>query len=200
MPSLFILAGANGSGKSSFYFTAKASNFIAPDIPFINVDIIAKGELGGYTAENFEKAAMIYRERAGHYISNQLDFMIESNLAKQADFVWLEKMKEKGYDLILFYLGTSNITINIKRVEKRVKEGGHFVPENIIRDRYDMGLLYLRSKLNFFKEAYVLDNSDETRLIAVINNGAIEYKEKPAPSWVSRLLFLQIKIAERKDK
>ena len=125
MASLFILAGANGSGKTSFYFTAKASGFIALDVPFLNVDIIAKDELGGYTPENLEKAAMIYREKAGYHIGNMQDFMIESNLAKQSDFYWLEKMKAKGYELILFYLGISNITINIKRVEKRVKEGGH---------------------------------------------------------------------------
>ena len=200
MPSLFILAGANGSGKTTFYFSAKENNFISSAIPFVNVDMIAKEELGGYSAENFERANMIYRERVGGYIENMQDFMIESNLAKQTDFDWLEKMKQKGYDIILFLLGTSNIEINIKRVERRVKEGGHHVPENIIRDRYDMGMLYLRTKFHLFKEAYLIDNSNETKLIAVIKDGKLEYKEKLIPLWVSRLLFLQQKIADKKSK
>ena len=137
--------------------------------------MIAKQELGGYTAENFERANLIYRERVGAYIDKMEDFIIESNLAKQTDFDWLEKMKQRGYDIILFLLGTSDVAINIKRVEKRVKEGGHHVPENIVRDRYNMGLLYLRAKFNLFKEAYLVDNSNETKLIAVIKDSKVHY-------------------------
>jgi predicted ABC-type ATPase len=51
MPSLFILAGANGSGKTTFYFSARENNFISSTIPFVNVDMIAKEELRGYSAE-----------------------------------------------------------------------------------------------------------------------------------------------------
>ena len=46
MPSLFILAGANGSGKTTFYFSAKENNFISSAVPFVNIDMIAKEELG----------------------------------------------------------------------------------------------------------------------------------------------------------
>ena len=72
------------------------------------------------------------------------------------------------------------------------------MPENIIRDRYDMGMLYLRTKFHLFKEAYLIDNSNETKLIAVIKDGKLQYKEKLIPLWVSRLLFVQQKIAEKK--
>jgi len=64
--------------------------------------MIAKEELGGYSMQNFERANLIYRERVGGYIESMQDFMIESNLAKQTDFDRLEKMKQKGYDIILF--------------------------------------------------------------------------------------------------
>ena len=95
MPSLFIFAGANGSGKTTFYFSAKENNFISAAIPFINIDMIAKEGLGGYSAENFERANMIYRERVGGYIENMQDFMIEINLSKQTDFDWLRKDETK---------------------------------------------------------------------------------------------------------
>ena len=116
MPSLFILAGANGSGKTTFYFSAKENNFISSAIPFVNVDMITKEELGGYSAQNFERANMIYREKVGGYIESMQDFMVESNLAKQTDFDWFEKR-----------------------------------------------MLYLRTKFNLFKEAYLIDNSNETK-------------------------------------
>ncbi len=64
MPSLYILAGANGTGKTTWYSTAIEENFISSDLTFINVDIIVRKELtGGYSEENYSKAASIARER-----------------------------------------------------------------------------------------------------------------------------------------
>ena len=84
-------------------------------------------------------------------------------------------------------------------MKKRVLEGGHHVPENIVRDRYDMGMLYMRTKFYLFKEAYLIDNSNETKLIAVLKNNKVEYKEKVIPLWMSRLLYLQQRINEKKS-
>ena len=55
MPTLFILAGPNGTGKTSYYETAILEGFINPLLPFINVDLITS-DLGGYTPENFARA------------------------------------------------------------------------------------------------------------------------------------------------
>jgi predicted ABC-type ATPase len=65
MPTLYIIAGPNGAGKTTFYQFAVAKNFIPQNLPFINVDIITKNELGGYNEINFAKAEEIYRERVG---------------------------------------------------------------------------------------------------------------------------------------
>jgi predicted ABC-type ATPase len=87
MPSLYVLAGANGSGKTTWYYTAISQNFITPTLPFINVDLIVRNELvGGYTEENFASAAIIARERINDCLTKNIDFMIESNLATQADY------------------------------------------------------------------------------------------------------------------
>ena len=59
MPVLFILAGPNGTGKTTYYNSAIQRGFINPQLPFLNVDVIAKDELGGYTEENFVRAEMI---------------------------------------------------------------------------------------------------------------------------------------------
>lgn len=50
----------------------------------------------------------------------------------------------------------------IGRVKKRIKEGGHNVPENIVKDRYNMSLLYLRKEIFSFVEVYLIENSTET--------------------------------------
>src|SRR3954469_3084492 len=116
MPVLYVLPGANGTGKTTYYFTAIEQGFIDAALPFVNVDLITKDELGGYTEGNFIKAELLARERIGSYIHRGESFMIESNLAKTADYKWIDIMKKQGYDVILYFLGTSDVDINKNRV------------------------------------------------------------------------------------
>jgi predicted ABC-type ATPase len=111
MPTLYILAGPNGAGKTTFYFTAINQGFIDKDLPFINTDLITRNELGGYTNENFAKAEEFVRERIAAHISNEENFMIESNLARQSDYDWIKSIKNKGYEVVLYFLCTSSIDI-----------------------------------------------------------------------------------------
>jgi predicted ABC-type ATPase len=199
MPTLFILGGPNGAGKTTFYFTAINQGFIDNQLPFINTDLITKDELGGYTEENFAKAETIVRERMAGHISKNEDFLIESNLARQSDYDWLKLIKSKGYDIVLYFLCTSNLEINIGRVKKRVKEGGHDVPENIIADRYRMSLIYLRKEIFEFTEVYLIENSTETaEQIALVNNGNLITKKEPSPEWVDSILYFVEKLKSKK--
>jgi len=190
MPLLHILAGPNGAGKTTFYETALAEKFIGSSLPFINVDLITRS-LGGYTSENFVRADAIARQEIAKHINGGLDFMIESNLATQKDYDWIEAMVAKGYEIILYFLCTQNIQINIGRVQKRVAEGGHNVATPIIEQRYRNGLTYLKGKLHKFGKAYLIDNSSETAIvIAEIENGVIKRKSSSCPAWVTDLLFI----------
>jgi predicted ABC-type ATPase len=199
MPILYILAGPNGAGKTTFYFTAIEQGFIDKNLSFINTDLITRNELGGYSEENFAKAEDIVRSRLADHISKNANFLIESNLAKQSDHDWLRLIKEKGYDIILYFLCTSNIEINIARVKKRVKEGGHDVPENIITDRYRMALVYLRKEIFNFQEVYLIENSTETaEQVALIKNGKLINKKEDCPEWVNNVLFLIEKLKNKR--
>lgn len=162
MPSLYILAGPNGAGKTTFYFSAIEQSFIDKKLSYINTDLIARDELDGYTKTNFAKAEEIVRERIGRHIELEESFMVESNLARQSDYDWLNAMKAKGYSIIVYFLCTSNVDININRIIRRVKEAGHDIPENIVRDRYNMSLIYLKTGLLNFDEVFLNDNSSET--------------------------------------
>jgi len=190
MPNLDILAGPNGAGKTTFFESATGREFIDSSLPFINVDLIAKNELGGYTTENFIKAEMIYRDRISGLIGDLADLMIESNLAREADYVWIQNMKRRGYAAILYFIGTEYVEENIARVQKRVKEGGHNVPENIIRDRYRLSIIYLRTRLHLLEEVILLDNSEKSICpIASIKNGKLELMSKKNLRWVKDVLF-----------
>ena len=198
MPTLYILAGPNGAGKTTFYFTAVGKKFIDKALPFINTDLVVKNELGGYTEENFVKADAIVRSRIAKYVSNKEDFMIESNLAKQSDYDWLKTIRGNGYNVVLYFLCTSNVEINKSRVKKRVKEGGHDVPENIIADRYNMALIYLRKEILDFTEVHLIENSGETaKEIAVVKRGKLMLKTHDCPQWANKILFFVEKLDKK---
>ncbi len=192
MPSLYILAGANGSGKTTWYFTALEQNFIPKNLPFINVDLIVRKELsGGYSEENYAQAANVARDRIAKCLESNVDFMIESNLALQSEYTWVENLKKKGYEIILYFLGTDDLQINYERVNNRIKEGGHSVPENIISHRYKIGLSYLRSKILIFNQVFLIDNSFAfPRKMAEIDNAKLIFKETNPPNWVNEVLYI----------
>lgn len=112
MPSVFILAGPNGTGKTTYYETGILSKAIIPKLSFINVDLIARSFPGGYLHENFIKAEEIARERIGDFLRRKEDFMIESNLATQRDYDWINAVVKIGYEVVLFFLCTSRVEIN----------------------------------------------------------------------------------------
>lgn len=198
MPSLFILAGPNGTGKTTYYSQAILLGFIQPGLPFLNVDNICRDELGGYSIENSMRAELIIRERMKDLIDNKESFMIESNLAVQADYDWIEKMKIAGYQIKLYFLCTSDVEINIARVKKRVNEGGHDIPEAIIRQRFSNALTYLRGKLQEFEEVELIDNSEDQPINVVsILKGNIQSKITDCPEWANNLLFIIQKLADK---
>lgn len=116
MPTLFVLGGANGAGKTTWHSAGIVNNFINEGLPFINVDNIVLLELGGFTSENIARAEQLSRERMAILISERKDFMIESNLSKSSDYEWIALMCKNGYDTSLFFLGTDDVEINKSRV------------------------------------------------------------------------------------
>ena len=123
--------------------------------------------------------------------------MIESNLAQQADYDWIQRMNAAGYETHLYFLCTSLVDINIQRVQKRVREGGHNIPEAIVSQRYNNALTYLKGKLHTFDEAILIDNSDEVpQNVAVLAAGIIISKTEPCPEWAQGLLYISERLSQ----
>ena len=198
MPVLYILGGANGSGKTTWYNSQVAIGDIAPSIPFVNIDNIVLWELGSYTSENLLIGESIAKERMSGYIEKKESFMIESNLSKASDYDWIERMQRSGYETVLYFLGTDNVEINKDRVLNRVTQGGHDVAVPIIEQRYRMGLTYLKSKILDFTEAYIYDSSEKLpKQMAVLKQGQIiECVEEPA-LWVKETLFIAERLQQK---
>lgn len=166
MKTLYVIAGCNGAGKTTASYT------ILPEIlncdEFVNADEIAKG-LSPFRPEKASiQAGRLMLQRIKYLIKNGQDFAFETTLATKSYKNLITDAQANGYSvtLIFFYLNSQDLAV--KRVETRVKEGGHDIPEKVIRRRYENGL---KNFFNIFKsivdEWMFIENSGEPyKLIA----------------------------------
>ena len=169
--SVYIIAGPNGSGKTTF-----AKKFL-PEYAhcphFVNADLIAQG-LSPFSPEIAAmKAGRIVLEQIRMFGGKRVDFGFETTLSGKSYANLLADLKAKGYRLHLFFLWIPNAKLAIARIKDRVAEGGHNVPAEDVRRRFQ------RSLSNFFNlykpllDSWMLfDNSaDLPRLIADEESG-----------------------------
>ncbi len=157
---LYIIAGANGCGKSTL-----ASELLpSENLKFLNADDIAK-EICPENIESVKiKAGKIVLERLEILLNNGSSFAIETTLAGKNHIKTIQKAKKSGYYVVLIYSYLDNPVLCENRIKIRVLNGGHDIPqEDIIRRFY-------RSKENFWN--LYKDLADEWNLFY---NGSSEY-------------------------
>jgi len=157
-PNLYIIAGPNGSGKTTF-----AKEFLpnyADCFEFVNADLIASG-LSPFKPElEAIKAGRLMLERMSLLAKRGVDFAIETTLSGKAYLHFLKDLKYKGYKIHLFFLWVRSIEIAFGRIADRVRRGGHNIPEHVVQRRFNKGIFNLfntyRPLLDYWA---VFDNS-----------------------------------------
>jgi predicted ABC-type ATPase len=142
-PSVIVLAGPNGAGKTT------ASRVILQRLThvseFVNADVIAQG-LSAFAPENAAvEAGRIMLARLHELAGERANFAFETTLASRTFAPWLRQLIDDGYQFHLFFFWVPSAEFSIRRVEGRVKLGGHYVDPDTIRRRYARGLV------NFFE-------------------------------------------------
>lgn len=141
MPDVVVIAGPNGAGKST----------LAPALlrdtlkifEYVNADTIAEG-LSAFAPERaaFE-AGRVMLKRLNDLALDREDFAFESTLATRSYVKRIHDLKESGYRVNLIYLWLKSPELAIERVAERVRVGGHNVPSEVIRRRYERSLYNL---------------------------------------------------------
>ena len=149
---LYIIAGANGSGKSTLAEVLLKEK----QLEFLNADDIAK-EISPDAINNVPiSAGKIYFQRLNNYLKNNESFAVESTLSGNNIVKIIEKAKQKKYKIVLIYSFLQSCTTCITRVQNRVKNGGHNVPEADIIRRYYKSIVKFWNKYRFIVDEWTL--------------------------------------------
>lgn len=114
-------------------------------------------------------------------------FTFETVMSSSDKVQLFEKAIMAGYRTYLYYVCTESSGISRQRVESRVQQGGHTVPEEKIATRYDRSLKLLPEAINLSSRAYIFDNSGEShRFIAEYEQGVLKNAAADLPGWFVR--------------
>jgi predicted ABC-type ATPase len=167
---IVIIAGPNGAGKTTF---AAAFLPMEADCPeFINADLLARG-LSPFAAEKaaIRAGKLMLREIAGRVDAGE-SFAFETTLSGMNYARHIPQWRKAGYYVKLIFLSLPSAEMAVARVRSRVLQGGHNIPEEVVRRRFDAGLRNFNRVYRPLVDSWVLyDNSCEVpRLIAEGDN------------------------------
>ncbi len=135
---MIIIAGPNGAGKTTF-----ARHFLpaeAQTLKFINADLIAAG-LAPFNPESASfKAGRLMLEEMDECVDAEKSFAFETTLSGLTYLKKIARWQTLGYQVKLWFLSLPNADIAVARVARRVSQGGHNIPEAVIRRRFKAGL------------------------------------------------------------
>ncbi|KYC42305.1 hypothetical protein WA1_20235 [Scytonema hofmannii PCC 7110] len=197
-PKLVVFAGPNGSGKSTITnILRETANFPAN---YINPDEIALTLRENNPNRKAYQAAQIAEELRQSYIDQRESFAFETVMSHPSKLKLMKQALMSGYQVELVFVATSNPEININRVRQRVAEGGHDVPADKIRERYNRTIELLPAAVEIANRVRIYDNSTIPQQAVVIENGQITYQSEEIPNWVQTTLTkLEERASERSD-
>lgn len=140
-PQVYVIAGPNGAGKTTF-----ATEFLPSFVhcrEFVNADLIASGLSPFAPQTQALRAGRLVLTRIRELAVAGTDFGFETTLSGRTYVPILTQLRQRGYHIHLFFLWLPSADLAVARVANRVRQGGHDVPEPVIRRRYTAGLTNL---------------------------------------------------------
>ena len=174
-PQIILIAGPNGAGKST-----TAPVLVPPGTEFINADDIATNLRANATESRNPDvlAGRLLLQRMDELEAQHANIAVETTLASRSLAPRIARLREKGYLFSLFYIWLPAPELCIARVASRVRRGGHSIPEDVIRRRYQSVLrnffqLYL-SLADSWEMVQNLKPGEPVRIAAGVENATVE--------------------------
>jgi predicted ABC-type ATPase len=183
-PSLLMVAGPNGSGKSTLIAALRSSAATLPAL-YVNADDLQRERsIDPYAAQKLAAEMRAEALRHGH------SFMYETVMSHPAKLAELQAAALRGYRNAVYFVATVSPDLNVARIQTRVADGGHPVPEDKARARYYRTLALAPLALAYAHEALLFDNSSRQglQLQATLLDGHFSTMTPIAAGWVRTLI------------
>ena len=178
-----VIAGANGSGKSTL---TRLNRMDFREFPLLDPDVIGKALRTTLPRTFTIAAARQVLASAKDHIGKRESFAVETTLSGMHYLRMMVDARIRGFEVVLVYIGTENVDINLARIRNRVLAGGHDVPESDVRRRYERSFKSLPIAIERADHTILFDNSTEEgyRLVAVLGLSGSQWFE-PVPNWAA---------------
>jgi predicted ABC-type ATPase len=186
-PKMILIAGPNGSGKTTLTEKLKSAGVDFGE--YVNPDDIVL-TLEGSGDEVVRKAQKIAENKRQDLLKAGISHSFESVMSHHSKIEYMIAAKEKDFYVILFFVGINDPSINVERVINRVAKGGHDVPTEKIRSRYERTMNMLYEAATTADEAIIFDNtqrSEGLKKAAVVKKGQLKSFDPRFP-WVRKYL------------
>ena len=187
-PKLLIVAGPNGSGKTSVTDKILKHKWIE-GCEYINPDHIARDIFGDWNSPDAVlKAANYATDRREECINNRRSLIFETVLSAPDKISFIQRAKQQDFFIRLFFIGTDNPQINAARIAYRVMTGGHDVPIQKIISRYYKSVANCSLLVPVVDRLYVYDNSVDNvfpQLLFRTRTGNLTKQYAPIHDWAN---------------
>lgn len=180
MKKITIIGGVNGVGKSSLYGALDEDNGDLGII--IDVDKIT-AHLGGDKLKGGKEAVRLIN----NCLENGENFTQETTLSGQKTLKTILAAREKGYRIHLYYIAVSSAEESLSRIQNRVRKGGHDIPEEDVKRRYENRFDDLLRVLPYCDETNIFDNENGFVRVAEYRDGSLTLSGKLTPEWILSL-------------
>ena len=192
LPEMIIIAGPNGSGKTSV--TQKFLHHEwAEGTLYINPDEVARDKFGDWnSAEAVRKAADYCASLREECLREHRSFVFETVMSAEDKVDFIIRAKKAGFFIRLFFISTAHPSINAARIANRVMKGGHDVPIPKIISRYYKSIENCHTVSRVVDRLYVYDNSaegEDAKLLFRLVDGELKKRYVAVvPEWAQLLL------------
>lgn len=191
-PVLIVIAGPNGSGKTTITTKILRHEWME-DAVYVNPDQVAQERFGDWNSKEAVMQAVQYCEdRREDCLRRGKSLIFETVLSSDGKVDFIRRAKEAGFFIRIFFVATSHPSINASRIAQRVMEGGHDVPIPKIISRYQKSIVNCKRCVSLVDRVYVYDNSvddADARLLFRMTDGQLfkQYTDD-IPEWALTIL------------
>lgn len=190
-PVLIIVAGPNGSGKTTVTSKILRHQWLEDSV-YINPDNVAQERFGDWNSESAVlKAAKYCEEWREQCLVEKRSMIFETVFSSDEKVRFVERAVAAGFFVRLFFVCTSSPTINAARIAGRVMKGGHDVPISKIISRYQKSILNCKFVIKNVQRVYLYDNSvdnGEAQLLIRYADGHVAKRYcETLPEWAKQI-------------